>query len=203
VSLSLLSQALMAAEEGGEFEAPTVEHSFFFDKIGDGSVIASVKAMVLLVLGVILVMAFFLAASRKASMMPSKLQFAGESAYGFVRNGVAIEILGGHYGRKWAGFLTTLFAFILIQNLWGIVPLAQLPVTSHFAIPVLLAVMGDPIRRLKASPSSQRLIGNRLRGAARIQTLLFRQRLVDQGIDERPIAHSLLKPGHLDHEDRR
>ena len=141
MSLNLLSQVMLAAEDGSEFEAPSVEHSFFFDKIGDGSVIASVKAMVLLVLGVILVMAFFLAASRKASMMPSKLQFAGESAYGFVRNGVAIEILGGHYGRKWAGFLTTLFAFILIQNLWGIVPLAQLPVTSHFAIPVLLAVM--------------------------------------------------------------
>lgn len=141
MSLSLLSQAFLAAEEGGEFEAPTVEHSFFFDKIGDGSVIASVKAMVLLVLGVIIVMAFFLAASRKAAMMPSKLQFAGESAYGFVRNGVAIEILGGRQGRKWAGFLTTLFVFILIQNLWGIIPLAQLPVTSHFAIPVLLAVM--------------------------------------------------------------
>jgi F-type H+-transporting ATPase subunit a len=106
----------MAAEEGGEFEAPTVEHSFFFDKIGDGSVIASVKAMVLLVLGVILVMAFFLAASRKASMMPSKLQFAGESAYGFVRNGVAIEILGGHYGRKWAGFLLWAFFYLLVAG---------------------------------------------------------------------------------------
>lgn len=141
MSLSLLSQAFMAADEGGAFEAPTVEHSFFFDKIGDGSVIASVKAMVLLVLGTILIMAFFLAASRKAAMMPGKLQFAGEGIYGFVRNGVAIEILGGKNGRKWAGFLATLFVFILVQNLWGIVPLAQLPVTSHFAIPVLLAVM--------------------------------------------------------------
>ena len=65
----------------------------------------------------------------------------GEGIYGFVRNGVAIEILGGKNGRKWAGFLATLFVFILIQNLWGIVPVAQLPVTSHFAIPVLLAVM--------------------------------------------------------------
>ena len=51
VSLNLLSQVLLAAEEGGEFEAPSVEHSFFFDRIGDGTVIASVKAMVLLVLG--------------------------------------------------------------------------------------------------------------------------------------------------------
>jgi F-type H+-transporting ATPase subunit a len=139
--VSLLSQAFSASEGGGEFEAPSVEFSFFFDRIGDGTVIASVKAMVLLVLGTLLIMAFFLAVSRKAAMIPSKWQFAGESAYGFVRNGVAIEILGGHYGRKWAGFLTTLFVFILIQNLWGIVPIAQLPVTSHFAIPVLLAVM--------------------------------------------------------------
>ena len=69
-----------------------------------------------------------------------KMQFAGESAYGFVRNGVAIEILGGANGRKWAGFLATLFSFIIVQNLWGIVPLAQMPVTSHFAIPVLLAL---------------------------------------------------------------
>src|SRR4051794_37906760 len=139
--MSLLSQGLMAAEDGGEFVAPTVEHSFFFDKIGDGSVIASVKAMVLLVLGTVILMAFFLAASRKSAMLPGKLQFAGEGIYGFVRNGVAIEILGGKNGRKWAGFLATLFVFILIQNLWGIVPIAQLPVTSHFAIPVLLAVM--------------------------------------------------------------
>ena len=141
MSVSLLSQAFSASEGGGEFEAPSVEYSFFFDRIGDGTVIASVKAMVLLVLGTLLIMAFFLAVSRKAAMIPSKWQFAGESAYGFVRNGVAIEILGGHHGRKWAGFLTTLFVFILVQNLWGIIPLAQLPVTSHFAIPVLLAVM--------------------------------------------------------------
>ena len=141
MSLNLLSQVLLAADEGSEFEAPSVEHAFFFDRIGDGTVIASVKAMVLLVLGTLLVMGFMLAASRKTALLPGKLQFAGEGIYGFVRNGVAIEILGGKNGRKWAGFLTTLFLFILIQNLWGIVPLAQLPVTSHFAIPVLLAVM--------------------------------------------------------------
>ena len=138
MSLSLLSQAFLA--DGEQFEAPTVEHSFFFDRIGDGTVIASVKAMVLLVLGTLLVIGFFIAASRKTAMLPGKLQYAGEAIYGFVRNGVAIEILGKH-GKPWAGFLTSLFVFILIQNLWGIIPFAQLPVTSHFAIPVLLAAM--------------------------------------------------------------
>ena len=79
MSVSLLSQAFLAVESGGEFEAPSVEFAFFFDRIGDGTVIASVKAMVLLVLGTLLIMAFFLAASRKTAMLPGKLQFAGES----------------------------------------------------------------------------------------------------------------------------
>ena len=142
MSLSLLSQVLLAADEGGEFEAPTVEHSFFFDRIGDGTVIASVKAMVLLVLGT--PDHHGLHAGRvpaRPRCCPASSSSPARAIYGFVRNGVAIEILGGKNGRKWAGFLTTLFLFILIQNLWGIVPLAQLPVTSHFAIPVLLAVM--------------------------------------------------------------
>ena len=140
MSLTLSSvSAYLAAEDGG-FTPPSVEHSFFFDKIGNGSVIASVKAMGLLVLGVVIIIAFFAAASRKAAVLPGKLQFVGEGLYGFVRNGVAIEILGKN-GRKWAGFLATLFVFVLVMNLWELVPVAQLPVTSHFAVPVFLALM--------------------------------------------------------------
>jgi len=130
---------LLAA--GGEgFTPPSVEHSFFFDRLGDGSVIASVKAMVLLGLGTIVILALFIGSARKAAVTPSKFQFFGESVYGFVRNGIAIEILGKD-GRRWAGFLTTLFVFILVLNLWELVPLAQLPVPSHFAIPVFLALV--------------------------------------------------------------
>ncbi len=140
MSLTLQSASMLLAADGEGFQPPTVEHSFFFDRLGDGSVITSVKAMVLLVLGTILIMAFLIASARKAAVLPGKFQFMGESIYGFVRNGIAIEILG-RAGKKWAGFLTTLFVFILVLNLWELVPFAQLPVTSHFAIPVLLALM--------------------------------------------------------------
>lgn len=142
MSLTLSSGLSWLAADGDvTFEAPSVEHSFFFDRLGDGTVIASVKAMVLLVLGSILIIAFFVMSARKAALIPSKLQFFGESIYGFVRNGVAIDVLGREHGRKWAGFLTTLFVFILVMNLWELVPFAQLPVTSHFAIPVFLALL--------------------------------------------------------------
>ncbi|QNK83865.1 F0F1 ATP synthase subunit A [Nakamurella sp. PAMC28650] len=130
----------MAASSGGGFVAPTVGESFFFDPIGDGKIISSVKAMVLLVLGTALIIGFFAASARKAAVVPGKLQFVGESIYGFIRNGVAIEIIGKG-GKKWAGFLSTLFVFVLVMNLWELVPIAQLPVTSHFAVPAFLAIM--------------------------------------------------------------
>ncbi len=139
--MSLIPYAIQLAAEGDAvFAPPSVEHSFFFDRLGDGSVIASVKAMVLLVLGTILIIWFFVASAKPAAVIPGKFQFLGESIYGFVRNGVAIEVLG-KAGRKWAGFLATLFVFVLVMNLWELIPVAQLPVTSHFAIPVFLALL--------------------------------------------------------------
>ena len=60
MSLTLASSALfLAADDAPGFQAPTVEHSFFFDRLGDGTVIASVKAMVLLILGVIITCSSF------------------------------------------------------------------------------------------------------------------------------------------------
>jgi F-type H+-transporting ATPase subunit a len=137
---TLQSAPMLLAADGEGFAPPSVEHSFFFDRLGDGTVIASVKAMVLLLLGTLIIIALFLASARKAAINPGKLQFFGESIYGFVRNGVAIEILGRN-GRKWAGFLTTLFVFIIVMNMWELIPIAQLPVTSHFGIPVFLALV--------------------------------------------------------------
>lgn len=135
-----LSSFLAASDSGAGFVAPTVQHSFFFDQIGDGKIIASIKAMVLLVLGTAAIIWFFSASARRAAVVPGKLQFVGESIYGFVRNGVAIEILGKQ-GKKWSGFLATLFVFVLVMNLFELVPVAQLPVTSHFAVPAFLAIM--------------------------------------------------------------
>ncbi|MDQ6658297.1 MAG: F0F1 ATP synthase subunit A [Actinomycetota bacterium] len=135
-----MSLFLSAAPHVADFQPPDVQHSFFFDAIGNGSVIASVKAMVLFVIGVGLIIAFFMASARRAAVLPTKMQFAGESLYGFVRNGIAVEVMGKQ-GKKWAGFLASMFAFLLVMNLWEIVPIAQLPVTSHFAVPVFLALL--------------------------------------------------------------
>src|SRR4051812_40316711 len=59
------------------------------------------KPMVLAVLSIIIISAFFLVASRKMKIVPSKFQFAAESFYDFSRNGIAREQIGGQNFRPY------------------------------------------------------------------------------------------------------
>ena len=52
------------------------------------------KPQFLLVIAAVVVFGFFLIASRRTAMVPSKMQYAGEQAYGFVRNSIARDIIG-------------------------------------------------------------------------------------------------------------
>src|SRR3712207_6997056 len=70
------------AESGGTFEAPG-PNSFDFSEVPLfhlGS-LAVTKPMVQLLLGALIVFAFFYAAARRATLVPSRIQFAGERAY--------------------------------------------------------------------------------------------------------------------------
>ncbi|MCW2680575.1 MAG: F-type H+-transporting ATPase subunit a [Frankiales bacterium] len=102
------------------------------------------KPIVVVLLASVLVALFFYAASRRIAagngMVPGKLQYAGESAYGFVRNSIGLETIGKE-GLRFVPFLATLFFFIAVNNLFGIIPPFQLPGTSKIAIPLGLAVI--------------------------------------------------------------
>src|SRR2546422_4888197 len=76
------------------------------------------------------VAALFIASVRRPQLVPGRLQWMGESAYGFIRDGVAREVIGKD-GVRFAPFLAALFFFILANNLPGIIPLAQIAPDSH------------------------------------------------------------------------
>jgi F-type H+-transporting ATPase subunit a len=92
------------------------------------------------VLGTLAVGVFYYLAARRAAVVPDKMQFAGESLYGFVRNDIALDAIG-HEGMKFVPYLATLFSFIAVLNLSGIIPFLQFPATSSIAIPLFLAVV--------------------------------------------------------------
>lgn len=123
----------------GEFAPPDVETAFFHDPV-PALQISSLKAMILLVIGVLLVAAFMIASARKAAVVPGRFAFIGESIYGFVRNGIALDVLGRE-GKRYVPLLASLFLFVLINNLFGIIPFAQHAPTSQFAVPAVLAAL--------------------------------------------------------------
>jgi len=111
-----------------DFEFPGIGGSFF------------TKPMLIIVLGTLIIAVFFYLAARSAQRVPGKMQFAGESAYGFVRNSIALDAIGKE-GIKYVPYLATLFFFIAVLNIFGIIPFFQFPATSKIAIPLFLAVI--------------------------------------------------------------
>ena len=87
-----------------------------------------------------LIIIFFLVSYRKPQLVPTKKQWLAESVYGFVRNNIAVEMIGPA-GVRFAPYLTTLFTFILLNNFWGIVPFVQISPNSHIAFPAMLAAV--------------------------------------------------------------
>ena len=132
-----MTTTVLAAE--GEGFAPPGPRDFEFPALfGDGTFFT--KPMLITVLGTLVVALFFYAAARNAQRVPGKLQFAGESAYGFVRNSIALDAIGKE-GMRYVPYLATLFFFIAALNIFGIIPLFQFPATSKIAIPLFLAII--------------------------------------------------------------
>jgi F-type H+-transporting ATPase subunit a len=127
---------LLAAGKG--FEPPSSRDFVFSPLFGKGTIFT--KPMLIIIVGSIVIALFFWLAARNSKVVPGKLQYAGEAVYGFVRNSVAGEAIG-HGSRKFVPYLVTLFSFVFVMNISGVLPLVGFPATSKFAIPLFLAVI--------------------------------------------------------------
>lgn len=81
-------------------------------------------------LGVLAASAFFLYALRKRTLIPTKLQSAAETVYDLI-SGMIREMVGPE-GRRYIPFVFTLFLFVVMGNLLGLLPYS-FTYTSHFA----------------------------------------------------------------------
>lgn len=99
------------------------------------------KQMLLTLLSVVLITAFFAWAMRRPKLVPGKAQWLAESGYSFVRNDIARDILGEKNFKQWVPLLFGLFFFILVNNLFGAIPLLQLPTFSHAGSAYALALI--------------------------------------------------------------
>jgi F-type H+-transporting ATPase subunit a len=90
----------------------------------------------------------FMAMGMKRQLVPGRWQMAVEGLTGFIDNMVSVNI--GPEGKKFTPYIFSLFTFILVANLLGLLPLSIVGIhpftsTSHFSITGVLAVVSFSI----------------------------------------------------------
>ncbi|MFM8523367.1 MAG: F0F1 ATP synthase subunit A, partial [Actinomycetota bacterium] len=70
----------------------------------------------------VIISSFLLAATRSKAIVPGRLQFAGEGIYTFVRNTLGRDVIGSEF-LKFVPLLFSIFCFILVNNIFGVIPL--------------------------------------------------------------------------------
>lgn len=118
---------------------PPVSHlTRWPDIFFEGTPFAVNKTALIYVAAVVITLVFFFTAGRRAQLVPRGVQNLAESSLEFVREGIILQTMGPE-GMRYLPFLTTMFFFIFIANLFEIVPFIQFPGNASFAIPLILA----------------------------------------------------------------
>jgi F-type H+-transporting ATPase subunit a len=93
-----------------------------------------------MLMSAVIITALFVVAFRRPQIVPRGLQNAMEALVDFIRNGIVLEVMGRE-GLPFLPFLTSLFVFIWVNNLYGIIPGINFPTTARMAIPIFLAIV--------------------------------------------------------------
>jgi len=96
------------------------------------------NSSVFMIVAVILVTGFFVLGVKSRSLVPGRLQSVAELAYEFVANMLRTNV--GSEGRAYFPFIFSLFFFILMGNMLGMVPYG-FTYTSHLAVTLGMAVV--------------------------------------------------------------
>lgn len=91
-----------------------------------------------MLLGVVMIVAFFGYAASRGQLVPSRIQSLGEIGYGFVAD--MVRSAAGEEGLKFFPFVFTLFFFIFFANMIGMSPYA-FTTTSHIIVTAALALL--------------------------------------------------------------
>jgi F-type H+-transporting ATPase subunit a len=123
-------------------EFPPVSHLIEWPDLFGSGPFAVNKVVLLMWLAVVLTFVFFLLAARKAEtgLVPSGVQNVAEAVVDFVRNDIILQAIGPD-GMRFLPFLVTVFTFVFVGNIFGIIPGIQMPVNARMAIPMFLALI--------------------------------------------------------------
>jgi F-type H+-transporting ATPase subunit a len=124
---------------GCGYPAPSIDN-FYFKPIFSIGPAHITKPVVLAVISGAIVLGFFFYAFRSPKLVPRGAQNVGEMGVLFVRDQILRPQLG-KAGDKYLPFLVSIFFFVWIMNIFGIIPFIDFPATSRIAFPLGLALI--------------------------------------------------------------
>lgn len=127
---------LLAAGNG--LHIPTTDELFAWPSLGIG---LNKVGLLYILAAVISALLWFFAVRRK-DMVPKGIQALMEPLYTFIREQIVIEVMGNRPDAlRYVPFLGTLFTFILVSNIFEVIPGINFPPTARMAGPAFLAIM--------------------------------------------------------------
>lgn len=119
------------------FEFPPINELLRWKDVVPGLNKVGMIAVAAAVIGTLL----FLSAARKdPKVAPKGTRNLAEVCVEFIENNIIMQTMGRD-GLGWTPFLLTLFLFVYLCNMPGIIPFIQMPATARMAIPMFLAVL--------------------------------------------------------------
>lgn len=137
-----MTTLLAAVEYGGKWEVPPVEELFVFEPFAleDSTLFAFNRVALLVLTASIVAIAILWIGLGNPKLIPGKFQTACEAIVEFIREQIAIQVIGAD-GVRYVPLLLSIFMFVWINNLFEIIPFINFPPTSKIAIPMFLAIM--------------------------------------------------------------
>ena len=114
-----------------------IKNLFPIVRIGTAE-IAFTNSAVFMLIGLVLILLLMVGATRSRALVPGRLQSVAETSYEFVAE--TLRSIAGPEGMKFFPFVFSIFMFILVLNVIGIIPYT-FTVTSHIIITISFALL--------------------------------------------------------------
>ena len=126
------------ATEGGGLEFHPLDQFEVHRLFGEGPIAwyTITNVTMWMAIAVVCIVLTLVIGTRKRAVVPNRMQSIAETLYGFVYT--MVEDVTGKDGIKYFPYIFTLFIFILISNLLGLLPMS-FTTTSHIAVTAVLA----------------------------------------------------------------
>ena len=126
----------------------TIEPMFGTEHLSIGGYNIAFTNSAMWMVATVVVLWIFMLGGMKRELIPGRWQASVEYFTGFINNLLTANI--GEAGKKYVPYVFSLFMFILLANLLGLLPLGLIGVhpftfTSHFTVTAVLAVMSFSI----------------------------------------------------------